>query len=1507
MSDRYQAIISNKAVYKVIDLPINGEEIKVGMGIDCDVRLRRDLFFDEFRLMFFKNSAGEWLAQCSENLYMSVGDVRKLTTIALSHGDTVDVKYQESGHTVFRLDFLIDFQSEKFSYERAIDISSSAMISIGGAANSNIVLNSQYTANDSIELRRQGTSLLLTVRQTSYGVYYNGKRIKHQQEIRDKDFFSLSDFSFFYRDGTLWTPIRQDMSLRELRYTDVPVPKGYPEFHRNTRFKHTINDEKIRVLDPPSNPQKPKNNMMLRLLPSLGMLLAAGVMAFFGGAMILFAAVSAGMAILTSVLNFKEGNKDYEKQVADRLDKYCAYIQNKRTEIEQYRNEERHALEKIYISQEEEIRRLRMFSPDLFDRIPTDDDFLIVRLGTGAVEAKRKIDYKTQERLETDDELQMIPEQLCREYQYLANAPVVCDFKTANAVGIVGAEAERFSFLKNIVIDIAARQFHTDVKTVFVAEENHEDRLLWLRFLPHVYSERAGGRLLVVNDESRNLIFEYMYKELSQREQTKSYSEWIVVFFYDLFGFNSHPISRFVSQAQSLGVTFVFFGTSKSEIPLGCSYIIDIKDSAWAELKNTEDAFASTVFTYPTVSNGESRRIVDFLAPVCAEEISLESSLTKRYSLFEMLNIISVDDLDLENRWRESKVYQSMAAPIGISKTGIVTLNLSDKAHGPHGLVAGTTGSGKSELLQTYILSMCTLYHPYEVAFLIIDFKGGGMVNQFSDLPHLLGAITNIDGKAINRSLRSIKAELQKRQRLFAEAEVNHIDKYIQRFRAGEVTIPLPHLIVIVDEFAELKAEQPDFMKELISTARIGRSLGVHLILATQKPSGQVNEQIWSNSRFKLCLKVQSQEDSNEVLKSPLAAEIKEPGRAYLQVGNNEIFELFQSAYSGEPEKPERGNKKEFAIYSLTPPGKRIPVYIQKKGDSDEKSVTQLEAVVSYIDAKCKQMNLERLPDICLPTLGDSIAFDAGTPSQRTGISVDIGIFDDPDNQYQGVYSVDLSAGNLMIIGSSQSGKTNILQTIIRGLATRYTAGEVSIYVIDFASMVLKNFEKLNHVGGVVCPSDDEKLKNLFKLLESEVAERKEKLLSVGVSSYTAYREAGKTDIPQIVLIIDNLTALKELYFADDDALLSLCREGLTVGISVVIANAQTAGIGYKYLSNFSTRIALFCNDVNEYSALLDHCSLRIDSIPGRCVVEIEKRQLECQSYLAFQGEKEIDRVKEIRSFIVDNNQVSRGFAARNIPLIPPSLTEDYIVDQFSSDMQSGYAVVAGMDYGTVMPYTIDFGKIGILGVSGREKSGKHNWIRYCVSMLDRMYPEQTKVYVVDGVSWKLAGLKKAPNVCAYTLAAEDAVRYIKEIEQTLQLRYAAMAAGRSSGGFELLLLVMDNMDAVKAICGDREALESYQNIISRYRELNVGIILSSIDNASIPYGAPEMLKTIRDSRHMLFFDDMPNMKIYDMPLAVTRSFKKPIEVGDGYYIRNNDCFKLKTAMSGSYQNTEEL
>ena len=253
-----------------------------------------------------------------------------------------------------------------------------------------------------------------------------------------------------------------------------------------------------------------------------------------------------------------------------------------------------------------------------------------------------------------------------------------------------------------------------------------------------------------------------------------------------------------------------------------------------------------------------------------------------------MVRIATVNDaeqLNILNRWKINNPVLSLDTVVGVHPNGEdFKLDLHEKFHGPHGLIAGSTGSGKSEFIITYILSMAINYHPYEVQFVLIDYKGGGLAGAFENkesgvkIPHLIGSITNLDANEINRSLVSIQSELKRRQRIFNEVKDKtgestvDIYKYQKMFREGQVKEPMAHLFIISDEFAELKSQQPEFLAQLVSTARIGRSLGVHLILATQKPSGVVNDQIWSNSKFKICLKVQDRSDSMEVLKKPDAA-----------------------------------------------------------------------------------------------------------------------------------------------------------------------------------------------------------------------------------------------------------------------------------------------------------------------------------------------------------------------------------------------------------------------------------------------------------------------------------------------------------------------------------------------------------------------------------------------------------------------------------------------------------
>jgi S-DNA-T family DNA segregation ATPase FtsK/SpoIIIE len=284
----------------------------------------------------------------------------------------------------------------------------------------------------------------------------------------------------------------------------------------------------------------------------------------------------------------------------------------------------------------------------------------------------------------------------------------------------------------------------------------------------------------------------------------------------------------------------------------------------------------------------------------------------------------NVKQLNSLSRWKNNDPSNNLSVQIGIDQNGEpFMMDIHEKANGPHGLVAGTTGSGKSEWIITYILSLAVNFSPDEVQFVLIDYKGGGLAKSFENaelkikLPHLAGTITNLDKSEIFRSISAIESELKRRQSIFNDAREKlkqgsmDIYKYQQCYRKGQVSEPMSHLLIVCDEFAELKQQEPEFMEQLISTSRIGRSLGVHLILATQKPTGVVNDQIWSNSKFKVALKVQTKSDSNEILKKPDAAYLKQTGAFYLQVGTDEYFNLGQSAWAGAKYYPSDYTKHE--------------------------------------------------------------------------------------------------------------------------------------------------------------------------------------------------------------------------------------------------------------------------------------------------------------------------------------------------------------------------------------------------------------------------------------------------------------------------------------------------------------------------------------------------------------------------------------------------------------------
>lgn len=1452
---------------------------------------------------------------CTESpIAFLVGD-RLLSDYGLRNGTIINILPKNNLRASTNSHYLKDFRFEKITFDYAVDLSERKSIAIGNDDQCNLIDTNVLTPQVNVELFNDNDQFFLKAKNGT-AVSYNGKIFVFKNEpllIHNFDFINILSCCFYFHNKTLYMDRRSNLQINGIECREINEGISnlkYPKFVRNSRLKLKINDESITLLAPKEKPTKPKNNLLLKLMPAIGMIaltvLLRGVMGGTNLSFLLFSVGSVSMGAIVSVFTIINEKKEYNQQVVDREIGYRKYIDKKTAEIENLRKEELQLLNRIYYRYDETSTFAQNFSGSLFDRIPSDEDFLELRIGTGTIDAARKIDYKPQEKYESDDDdLVDLPVQISEKYEKLSNAPILVQLKDANVVGVVGSDKLLYEMMKIMYFDLCIRQHYDDVMTFLVIDGNDIEKYSWIKWFNHINSDKF--RNIVCDGQSKSTIFEYLYAELNHRgaSKEKEHIPHIVVFVMNDFGIKEHPVSKYIEKAADYGATFIFFENYRDYIPLGCSQLVLIdSDSKGRIIKNENTEIID--FMYVKIPDSDLYSMSYKLAPVYCEEVSLEGALTKNITLYQLLGILSAEDLDLNARWASSDVTKTMAAPLGVrAGNEIVYLDLldGDGHHGPHGLVAGTTGSGKSEVLMTYILSMATLFSPYEIAFLIIDFKGGGMGNQFKTLPHTLGVITDIDGKEINRSLTSIKAELDRRKRLFADADVDHINKYIKAWKSKKVKTPLPHLIIIVDEFAELKAQFPDFMEELKSAARIGRTLGVHLILATQKPQGQVDPQIDSNSKFRLCLKVQTPEDSREVIKTPLAAEIREAGRAYLMVGNNEIFELFQSAYSGAPSGIDASSsQKEFKISAVDFAGRRKTIFERKhkKPAEGETVVTQKDAVTKWIEGYFNSNHFVKLPGICQPPLEKELKYVLHKRSDDVGIYADLGIFDDPARQRQELYSVNVAMQHMLIIGALQTGKTNVLQLLIRNLSEKYTPDEVNFYIIDYSSMILMNFQELAHIGGVVVPRQNERLNNLFKILNSEISKRNQKFQTAGVSSYTAYKEAGNTDMPLILLLIDNLSSLRELDLNDNPVLYTILREGLSVGISVVAANGNVK-LENKYLSMFSCKIGLHHNDSDVYSTLFGTYKLTVDAISGRCLVEVDRKNLDCQIYQSFEGEREKDRVNAMKAFISRINAKYPDSKAALIPEIPKLLTESELYKQYPTFFTDD-RMILGFDYDTMLP--ILFNLIGKnLLIAGTPQSGKRNFVRYMLSCIHRIAEiSPVEIVIFDKASEKR--LESEATAYAehvrYELSSVNMGTICKEWKAKLEERKQHVIENQGN------LNVLKKEPLLLMLCEDsgKEVMNAFDETLLDLSAYKFTFVASNVENEDItPFRSPKLYKVKSAGAHFLWFGSYAASNIADGFTKVSIAEKRgrlgmEVNPGDAFYVEPSNqtkVYRIKT------------
>ena len=585
-----------------------------------------------------------------------------------------------------------------------------------------------------------------------------------------------------------------------------------------------------------------------------------------------------------------------------------------------------------------------------------------------------------------------------------------------------------------------------------------------------------------------------------------------------------------------------------------------------------------------------------------------------------------------------------------------------------------------------------------------------------------MGTITNLDGAQSMRALASINAEIHRRERLFGEFEVNHINQYQKKFKNGEATEPLPHLFLISDEFAELKVNQPDFIKELVSIARVGRSLGVHLILATQKPSGVVDDQIWSNSRFKIALKVADRSDSNEMLHTPDAAEITQTGRAYLQVGNNEVYELFQSAWSGADYQPDKDDMgiEDHTIYLINELGQYEILNEDLSGleDVDEiKEVpTELDAIVHHIQLLCEEQEIPPVPQPWLPPLKERITLDELEEVQPTvawtqekPLSVLLGMADIPQAQKQEAVSINLSKdGHILLYGSPGTGKTTFLQTAGMDLARKFSPKALTMYLMDFGTNGLAPLSKLPQVADTMLLDQTEKISKFVRIMEKELNRRKKLLADYGVGTLDLYRQASGQEEPAIVILLDSYEAFKEEAYEAElfKLLVRISREGLSIGVHLLVTAGRQTNLRAQLYSNFKHQLSLPQNEAGEVRAIVGSTPLAMtmEDIKGRALMKREEVDV-IQLALPVFGANDTQVLNNLRQEVASLQEAWTGQRPSAIPMVPEELTEKDFYSRASVQTAYEHSLVPlGLDLETVEPVTWNLAKGNLLYLTDKEE-----------------------------------------------------------------------------------------------------------------------------------------------------------------------------------------------------------
>jgi len=1265
-------------------------------------------------------------------------------------------------------------------------------ITIGSAIES--LITHKNIESQAALIKRENGKIYVIDNNSKYGVYVNNVRVNSKKQIKTGDVIfiiglkivllisnhdNIENIQLLINDiDNVNVSVKLMMNnliklsnqefVEEENEIEIPLYDENEYFHKMPRFINPIKRLEINVDAPPIKQDDQNNPFLLTVGPMITMSMMSMVTGYtalsnvLNGETTLAKAVPSlviCVAMFASVFIWPMITKAYEKKQRIkneklRQEKYGAYIEEKRNAIIEAKKEQASALNNNHPNSKacEEIILNRYTT--LWQRRIEDKDYLKINLGNGSYPMEIDIRYPEEHFSMAEDNLKEMVMKLGNEPKLLSGVPVPFSFLDNYISGIIGDDIVISNYMKTLLIQILAFHSYDDLKIIILTDEEKEYNWKFLKDVPHNFTDDKSLRFFATNSNEYKEVCYYLDRVFNGRKDAFGNTEprienldKIYLIITDSFKKvrDFDIIKKILESKKNYGFSLCILDENMTNLPDQCLSFIQMNKNS-GELHN--NVVYNEVLKFETDYNCEidyeacSKKLANIPIEIDSNE---EGQLPNKLGFLQLYDVGKVEQLNSLLRWKTSNPILNLQAPVGTGKNGeIISIDLHEKYHGPHGLIAGMTGSGKSEFIITYILSMAINYHPYEVQFILIDYKGGGLAGAFENkniglkLPHLVGTITNLDVNEIKRSLSSIESELKRRQALFNEArEITgestiDIYKYQKMYREGIVKEPVSHLFIISDEFAELKTQQPEFMEQLISTARIGRSLGVHLILATQKPSGVVDPQIWSNTRFRVCMRVQEKSDSNEVIKCPDAAYLKQTGRFYFQVGYNEVFVLGQAAWAGGKYIPAEKVKKNIdtSLIYIDNIGYSIKnVETKEKQEVVASNGEELLNIVKYLDLLAKKENI-----ICRPLWLEKIsgfirvedlALKYNYQKENFNLNPIIGEYDIPTRQEQQLLTVPISnEGNAIIYGASGSGKENFITTLLYSSMLYYTPKEVNYYIIDFGTESLKSFIDCPLVGDILHVDDKDKITNLYKMISSSIDERK-KLFSEYNGDYNTYcRNSGKS-VPNLVVIINNYESYQETYPEFDEELTILSRECNRYGIYFILTVNTPNGARFKLKQNFSLIYALGQNNEDDYTAILGNVHKNYPAkMFGRGIIKTDA-VYEFQTALIC----ELDNISQYVKEVCKQYRESYTDIAKSVPVLPNVVGIEDVKESLGVDNE----IVIGLDKDTLEVCTFNFHKNFATMVTALDIELTNNFINPLINQF--MYLSKTTLLVINADS----------------------------------------------------------------------------------------------------------------------------------------------------------------------------